>query len=255
MRWSRPQGSPSKPEWSITPAIARGCSDWSSRARMPPTNIEASPCTRRMAASSGNHRGPSVPCTRSRRRGPSGPATRAKSRSPRVRRTSRTTSAGAVRVTGPVTRPVCPRTVHAMQRWESWSGLETAQPAQVLTPASPAEVVDAVVAARTHGLTVKMVGSGHSFTGIAVAERPAAASRPAGRDPHGRPGRDDRHRAGRHAAARPQRAAARPRPGAAQHGRHRPADRRRRDRHRHPRHRRALGVAVRAGRRARGRHR
>ena len=56
-----------------------------------------------------------------------------------------------------------------MQRWESWSGLETAQPAQVLTPASPAEVVDAVVAARAHGLTVKMVGSGHSFTGIAVA--------------------------------------------------------------------------------------
>ena len=57
-----------------------------------------------------------------------------------------------------------------MQRWESWSGLETAQPAQVLTPTSPAEVVDAVVAARTHGLTVKMVGSGHSFTGIAVAD-------------------------------------------------------------------------------------
>ena len=55
-----------------------------------------------------------------------------------------------------------------MQRWESWSGLETAQPAQVLTPTSPTEVVDAVVAARTHGLTVKMVGSGHSFTGIAV---------------------------------------------------------------------------------------
>ncbi|HET9761637.1 MAG TPA: FAD-binding protein, partial [Nocardioidaceae bacterium] len=57
-----------------------------------------------------------------------------------------------------------------MQRWESWSGLETAQPAQVLTPASPAEVVDAVVAARAHGLTVKMVGSGHSFTGIGSPE-------------------------------------------------------------------------------------
>ena len=55
-----------------------------------------------------------------------------------------------------------------MQRWESWSGLEAAHPAQVLTPASPAEVVDAVVAARAHGLGVKMVGSGHSFTGIAV---------------------------------------------------------------------------------------
>jgi L-gulonolactone oxidase len=57
-----------------------------------------------------------------------------------------------------------------MLRWESWSGLTTARPAQVLSPASTAEVVDAVVAARTHGLTVKMVGSGHSFTDIARAD-------------------------------------------------------------------------------------
>ena len=57
-----------------------------------------------------------------------------------------------------------------MLRWESWSGLTTARPAQVLSPASTAEVVDAVVAARDHGLTVKMVGSGHSFTDIARAD-------------------------------------------------------------------------------------
>ena len=57
-----------------------------------------------------------------------------------------------------------------MLRWESWSGLESAHPARVTAPASPADVVDAVVAARAEGLTVKMVGSGHSFTGIAVAE-------------------------------------------------------------------------------------
>ena len=57
-----------------------------------------------------------------------------------------------------------------MLRWESWSGLTTARPAQVMSPASTAEVVDAVVAARTHGLTVKMVGSGHSFTDIARAD-------------------------------------------------------------------------------------
>jgi L-gulonolactone oxidase len=57
-----------------------------------------------------------------------------------------------------------------MLRWESWSGLTAARPTQVLSPASTAEVVDAVVAARTHGLTVKMVGSGHSFTDIARAD-------------------------------------------------------------------------------------
>jgi FAD-linked oxidoreductase len=57
-----------------------------------------------------------------------------------------------------------------MLRWESWSGLTTARPAQVLSPGSTAEVVDAVVAGRAHGLTVKMVGSGHSFTDIARAD-------------------------------------------------------------------------------------
>lgn len=39
-----------------------------------------------------------------------------------------------------------------------------------MAPASLAEVVDAVVAARTHGLGVKMTGAGHSFTGVAVAD-------------------------------------------------------------------------------------
>ncbi len=57
-----------------------------------------------------------------------------------------------------------------LRSWQNWSGLATAHPAQVMTPASPAEVADAVVAARTDGMTVKMVGSGHSFTDIAVAD-------------------------------------------------------------------------------------
>jgi L-gulono-1,4-lactone dehydrogenase len=56
------------------------------------------------------------------------------------------------------------------QTWRSWSGLATAHPAQTLSPADSNEVVDAVVAARANGLTVKMVGTGHSFTGIAVAD-------------------------------------------------------------------------------------
>ncbi len=57
-----------------------------------------------------------------------------------------------------------------MLRWESWSGLATAHPAQEMSPATPSEVVDAVVAARANGLGVKMVGSGHSFTDIAVTD-------------------------------------------------------------------------------------
>ncbi|MGZ4489368.1 MAG: D-arabinono-1,4-lactone oxidase [Nocardioidaceae bacterium] len=54
--------------------------------------------------------------------------------------------------------------------WRSWSGLATAHPAQTLAPADAAEVADAVVAARANGMGVKMVGTGHSFTGIAVAD-------------------------------------------------------------------------------------
>ncbi len=57
-----------------------------------------------------------------------------------------------------------------MLRWESWSGLATARPAQELSPADVSEVSDAVVAARQAGLRLKMVGSGHSFTDIAVTD-------------------------------------------------------------------------------------
>jgi L-gulono-1,4-lactone dehydrogenase len=39
-----------------------------------------------------------------------------------------------------------------------------------MSPADPAEVADAVVAARTNDLPVKMVGTGHSFTDIAVTD-------------------------------------------------------------------------------------
>jgi FAD-linked oxidoreductase len=53
-------------------------------------------------------------------------------------------------------------------QWQNWSGLESAEPRSVSSPASPAAVVDAVVAAREARSTVKMVGTGHSFTGIAA---------------------------------------------------------------------------------------
>jgi FAD-linked oxidoreductase len=55
-------------------------------------------------------------------------------------------------------------------QWHSWSGLTTSFPTQVLAPTQASEVVDAVVAARAHGLRVKMVGSGHSFTDVAQTD-------------------------------------------------------------------------------------
>jgi L-gulonolactone oxidase len=54
--------------------------------------------------------------------------------------------------------------------WTNWCGLETARPAQVLAPADVSEVVDSVVVARNTGMRVKMVGSGHSFTGVALTD-------------------------------------------------------------------------------------
>ncbi len=52
--------------------------------------------------------------------------------------------------------------------WQNWAGLESAEPRTVDTPASVDAVVAAVTAARTDGSTVKMVGSGHSFTAISA---------------------------------------------------------------------------------------
>lgn len=54
--------------------------------------------------------------------------------------------------------------------WQNWSGLATARPVKVLSPGDAAEVSDAVVAAAHQGLTVKMPGSGHSFTDIALTQ-------------------------------------------------------------------------------------
>ena len=54
--------------------------------------------------------------------------------------------------------------------WRSWSGLASALPREVYAPRSTDDVVAAVTAARESGRTVKMVGTGHSFTPIAVPE-------------------------------------------------------------------------------------
>ena len=57
-----------------------------------------------------------------------------------------------------------------MTAWRNWSGLETAFPSRVEQPDGVAAVVGAVERARTDRSTVKMVGTGHSFTAIAAPE-------------------------------------------------------------------------------------
>lgn len=54
--------------------------------------------------------------------------------------------------------------------WGNWAGTATADPVAVAHPSSTDEVVDVVRQARERGLTVKPVGSGHSFTGVAVTD-------------------------------------------------------------------------------------
>lgn len=54
--------------------------------------------------------------------------------------------------------------------WRNWSGLEASHPDVVVRPGDTEAVVAAVDRARTDGTTVKMVGTGHSFTGIATPE-------------------------------------------------------------------------------------
>jgi L-gulonolactone oxidase len=55
-----------------------------------------------------------------------------------------------------------------MAPWTNWAGTETAQPVRVVTPRSVAEIVAEVAHARAHGSTVKMAGTGHSFTAISA---------------------------------------------------------------------------------------
>ena len=52
--------------------------------------------------------------------------------------------------------------------WRNWAGNESAQPRRVATPRSADEVADEVRRAGEDGLTVRMVGTGHSFTPAAA---------------------------------------------------------------------------------------
>jgi L-gulono-1,4-lactone dehydrogenase len=54
--------------------------------------------------------------------------------------------------------------------WRNWAGLTATSPTEVQAPTSTTDVVDAVNRAREQRTTVKMPGTGHSFTGIAAPE-------------------------------------------------------------------------------------
>jgi len=52
--------------------------------------------------------------------------------------------------------------------WHNWSGLESATPTAELMPRHADAVAEAVRTARAAGQRIKMVGTGHSFTGISA---------------------------------------------------------------------------------------
>ncbi|MGW2692607.1 D-arabinono-1,4-lactone oxidase [Streptomyces sp. NPDC001296] len=54
--------------------------------------------------------------------------------------------------------------------WRNWAGNVTARPLREITPASVEELSDAVRRAAEEGLTMKAVGTGHSFTAAAATD-------------------------------------------------------------------------------------
>ncbi|PSK84212.1 FAD-linked oxidoreductase [Murinocardiopsis flavida] len=54
--------------------------------------------------------------------------------------------------------------------WRNWAGTETAAPRRTVAPNSGADISAAVRTAAADGLHVRMVGTGHSFTGVAVTD-------------------------------------------------------------------------------------
>ncbi|WP_371535010.1 FAD-binding protein [Streptomyces sp. NBC_00466] len=76
-------------------------------------------------------------------------------------------------MTGTPRTPAAARTATAVRpagTWRNWAGNVTARPAREVTPASAAELADAVRRAGDEGLKVKAVGTGHSFTAAAATD-------------------------------------------------------------------------------------
>jgi len=60
--------------------------------------------------------------------------------------------------------------VAGANEWSNWAGNQTAKAAKVVTPRTASEVVEILRTADDDGMTVKAVGSGHSFTPAAVTD-------------------------------------------------------------------------------------
>ncbi|MDX6739766.1 D-arabinono-1,4-lactone oxidase [Actinocorallia sp. A-T 12471] len=58
----------------------------------------------------------------------------------------------------------------SVETWRNWAGNERSVPARVVTPRSTEEVAAAVRAAAAEGLAIRMPGTGHSFTGVALTD-------------------------------------------------------------------------------------
>ena len=58
----------------------------------------------------------------------------------------------------------------AVTQWRNWTGDQVCRPARTLLPADADQVAEAVTQAARDGLTVRMAGSGHSFTAAAVTD-------------------------------------------------------------------------------------
>lgn len=56
------------------------------------------------------------------------------------------------------------------RKWRNWSGIVKATPRTVVYPSHIEEVVDAVKLCRKEGRTLRVVGSGHSFTALAASD-------------------------------------------------------------------------------------
>src|SRR6476619_4684821 len=54
--------------------------------------------------------------------------------------------------------------------WSNWSGLVRCQPERLLEPADEGQVVAAVRSAAAAGQTVRVTGSGHSFTALCATD-------------------------------------------------------------------------------------
>jgi len=54
--------------------------------------------------------------------------------------------------------------------WQNWAGNVTARPVRIAAPRSAAEVAEEVASAAADGLSIRMTGSGHSFTPAAATD-------------------------------------------------------------------------------------